>query len=96
MSEERVTGSPDLWTVSLPEDRGPEGNVRLWRDAERILDGFCAMLESGGYGGDAQEWEGAQVALTEAFNRCKEEHRRAIELLELHRVWESRRGGGAG
>jgi hypothetical protein len=32
----------------MPQDRGPEGNLKLWRDAEDVLDGLCKMYEFGG------------------------------------------------
>ncbi len=30
----KTTGSGELWISSMPQDRGPEGNLKLWRDAE--------------------------------------------------------------
>jgi hypothetical protein len=91
MTEERFTGSPDLWLTSLPSDRGPEGNVELWADAEAILDGLCDLFDGPRKG---LETEGAHVALVDAYNRCVEERRRCEDLLKLHKAWESRRVGG--
>ena len=37
--------------------------------------------------------EGALCALTDAYNRCIEERRRAEDLLKLHQKWSERRVG---
>ena len=38
MCSEPTSGHEDLWIVSLPADRGPEGNLEMWREAEEYLD----------------------------------------------------------
>ena len=38
--------------------------------------------------------EGALCALTDAYNRCIEERRRAEDLLKLHNHWSQRPVGG--
>jgi hypothetical protein len=91
MSEE-FAGSPDLWISAMPSDQGPEGNLQMWSDAEDILDGLCKMFEGPRVGG--VNTDGVTVALVDAYNRCIEERRRATDLLELHKVWESRSVGG--
>lgn len=92
MTEERFTGSDDLWTVSLPLDRGPEENLQLWKAAEHTLDGLCKAYEH--LSGASWQLEGVQVALVEAYNRCIEERRRCEDLLKLHEKWQGRRIGG--
>lgn len=90
--EERTTGSWDLWEVSLPADRGPEENLRLWQVAEEMLDGLAHSYEA--LAARDGSCEGAQVALTDAYNRCVEERRRCEDLLHLHEKWSQRRVGG--
>ncbi len=86
MCEGRPGGHPELWVSPVPKDRGPEGNVQLWRGAEEILDRMCAEAEEKGFGFN----DGALCALTDAYNRCIEERRRAEDLLKLHSHWARR------
>jgi hypothetical protein len=86
--EERFTGSDDLWLASLPLDRGPEENLKLWKNAEAVLDGLSKAYEK--FTAMSWEYEGAYVALVDAYNRCIEERRRCEDLLKLHKKWESR------
>ena len=85
--DERTSGHPELWISSLPPDRGPEGNVEMWEEAESYLDHLCHMAER-------QDNEAIQVALADSYNRCIEERRRAGDLLRLRKRWEARRIGG--
>lgn len=85
MNEYPMSGHEELWIGALPTDQGPEGNVKLWEDAENVMDGLCQMAQSPSFGN-----EGVYCALVDAYNRCREERRRAEELLALHRRWDSR------
>jgi ElaB/YqjD/DUF883 family membrane-anchored ribosome-binding protein len=73
MCEGTPAGHPELWVSPIPRDRGPAGNVKLWREAEQVLDRMCSDAEDQGL----EFNEGALCALTEAYNRCIEERRRA-------------------
>ncbi len=88
---EQLAGSEDLWISSLPQDRGPEGNVQLWADAESILEGLMKLFDEPRAG---IETEGANTAITDAYNRCIEERRRAQDMCKLRKAWEARRVGG--
>jgi hypothetical protein len=83
-------GHADLWVTSLPADKGPEGNLKMWQEAEEYLDYLCGKVENSGSEGG----EGAYVALADAHNRCIEKRRRAEDLLALRRRWQERRVGG--
>ena len=85
--DERTSGHPELWIPCLPADRGPEGNVEMWEEAESYLEHLCHMAER-------QDNDAVQVALADAYNRCIEERRRAKDLLKLHEKWAARRIGG--
>ena len=62
----------------------------MWADAEEYLDYLARRAEhKHSPGGEA-----ALVALTDAYNRCIEERRRAEDLLDLHRRWSRRPIGG--
>ena len=90
MCDVGLAGYPELWETSLPADRGPEGNLEMWREAERYLGGLCRTTEPM----DAPGGESAHCALVDAWNRCIEERRRAEDLLRLHEAWRARRVGG--
>jgi hypothetical protein len=90
----KTTGSGELWISSMPQDRGPEGNLKLWRDTEDVLDGLCKMYEFGDTERGGIEYEGVHQALVDVYNRAIEERRRCEDLLRLHRKWEGRRVGG--
>ncbi len=95
MEDYKTTGSEELWISSMPQDRRPEGNLKLWRDAEDVLDSLCDMYElEDGSGRGGIEYEGAYCALVDAYNRAMEERRRCEDLLKLRRKWEGRRVGG--
>lgn len=70
-----------------PPDEGPEGNLTMWDEAESYLEHLCDVADSRGNNAVA-------VALTDAYNRCIEERRRAEDLLKLHEKWRERRIGG--
>ncbi len=92
MCDETTAGHPELWRAgaTLPADRGPEGNLKMWEEAEEYLDYLAHKAEHG----DAAGGEGAYIALVDAHNRCIEERRRAEDLLKLHARWAERRIGG--
>ena len=92
MCDGRVGGHPELWrpAATLPDDRGPEGNLEMWEEAEEYLDYLARRAEHK----DSPGGEAALVALTDAYNRCVEERRRAADLLKLHEAWRERRIGG--
>ena len=87
MCDERTSGHPELWIVGLPADRGPEGNAEMWREAEQYLDYLSGKHEG-------NDNEAVLAALTDAYNRCIEERRRAQDLLKLHQRWAERPIGG--
>ncbi|MDP9440027.1 MAG: hypothetical protein M3P49_15020 [Actinomycetota bacterium] len=89
MCEGKTSGHSELWQAgsTLPADRGPEGNVKMWAEAEEELDHLCDMHERGPN-------EAILCALTDTYNRCIEERRRAQDLLELRKRWRERRIGG--
>ncbi len=89
MFDEPTSGHPELWLDgrTLPADLGPEENLKMWGEAER----FLAYLAGEHEGNDN---EAILVALTDAYNRCIEERRRAEDLLKLHERWSERRIGG--
>jgi hypothetical protein len=89
MCEGAASGHLELWRAgsTLPADRGPEGNIAMWREAEAELNFICEMHER-------SPNEALTVALVDAYNRCIEERRRAEELLELHKRWRERGIGG--
>ncbi len=91
MFDEPLGGHPELWEAgsSLPADRGPEGNLKMWRMAEEHLDRFATKAEHA----DAPGGEAAYTALVDARNRSVNERRRAEDLLKLHRRWSGRRIG---
>ncbi len=86
MCEGIPAGHPELWLTSLPHSRGPQGNVELWAEAEKVLDRMCSDAQDAGRSFN----EGALCALTDAYNRCIEERRRAEDLLALHNHWSQR------
>ncbi len=90
MGSSELAGHPELWVTSIPESRGPEEDLKMWEEAEAILDKLCAEAEAEGedYNG------GALCALVDAYNRCIEERRRARDLLQLRERWSERRVGG--
>ncbi len=92
MCDEEMGGHPELWEAagSLPSDRGPEGNLKMWEEAEEYLDYLAGRAEHK----DTPGGEAAYVALVDAYNRCVEERRRAEDLLKLHERWSERRIGG--
>ena len=90
MTPYRTAGHEELWISALPSDRGPEGNLRMWEEAEKVLDGMCSKVEDEG----ASSNEALLCALVDAYNRCIEERRRARDLLDSHRKWSRRRIGG--
>ena len=94
MCEGATAGNPELWREgsALPADRGPEGNLRMWEEAEEYLGALAQM----GQLGNAPGGEGALCALVDARNRCIEERRRAEDLLKLRERWAARRIGGVG
>ena len=80
-------GHPELWIPDPPPDRGPEGNVEMWAEAESYLEHLANVS-------DRQDNEAITVALVDAYNRCVEERRRAEDLLALRKRWAERRIGG--
>jgi hypothetical protein len=84
-----TSGHRELWQAGfvLPADRGPEGNVKMWAEAEEELGHLCDMHER-------DPNEAILVALTDAYNRCIEERRRAQDLLDLRKRWRERGIGG--
>lgn len=89
MCEGATSGHRELWEAgsTLPADRGPEGNLKMWQEAEEELDHLCDMHER-------NPNEAILVALTDTYNRAIEERRRAEDLLELHKRWRERPIGG--
>jgi hypothetical protein len=59
----------------------------MWTEAESYLDHLCNLAES-------HQNEAVFVALSDAYNRCIEERRRAVDLLHLHEKWSKRQIGG--
>ena len=59
----------------------------MWREAEEYLDYLAGRHEG-------NDNEAILAALTDAYNRCIEERRRAGDLLKLHERWSARRVGG--
>ena len=88
--EVQLAAHPELWgaTSIRVESRGPEVDLKMWEEAENILDTLCYQHEHS-LANDA-----VQMALVDTYNRCVEERRRAEELLKLRKVWASRRIGG--
>jgi len=76
MEDYKTTGSEELWISSMPQDRRPEGNLKLWRDAEDVLDGLCKMYEFGDTERGGIEHEDVHQALVDVYNRAIEERRR--------------------
>ncbi len=87
MLEGQPGGHEDLWVVDPPPDRGPEGNLAMWRDAELFFDHLYNLH-------DGDKNDAVIVGLTDVYNRCVEERRRAEDLLKLHERWRERRIGG--
>ena len=85
---DRPGGHEELWVVDPPPDRGPEGNLKMWREAELFFAHLCNLWER--HHNDA-----VIVGLADVYNRCVEERRRAEDLLELRQRWGERRIGGA-
>ena len=88
MNDYPSTGHEELWISCLPSDKGPEGNVQLWVEAEKVMDGLSEMSERSVWN------EGVYCALVDGYNRCREERRRAEELLKIHERWDTRPIGG--
>ncbi len=82
-------GHPELWrgVGTLPENKGPEENYLMWEEAEGFLEYLCDVHEG-------HKNEAVLTALTDAYNRCIEERRRAMDLLKLRERWARRRIGG--
>ncbi len=89
MCDAQLAGHPELWEAvsNVPESRGPEQDLAMWREAEMFLDHLCNLHEG-------HKNEGVLVALADCYNRCVEERRRAEDLLKLHEKWSKRRIGG--
>lgn len=87
MCDGALGGHEDLWLTSIPSDKGPEGNLKMWSDAEDYLE---LLMDRA----DRERSEGIDVALCDAYNRCIEERRRAEDLLKLHARWRDRPIGG--
>ena len=87
MCDGALGGHEDLWATSVPDDKGPEGNLEMWAEAEGYLE--LLMNRAG-----RERNEAIDVALCDAYNRCIEERRRAEDLLKLHERWGERRIGG--
>ena len=90
MLDEPTSGHPELWGASgsLPSDRGPLENLKMWQEAESYLDHLCDVAER------QTPNEAITCALVDCYNRCIEERRRAEDLLKLHARWRERRIGG--
>ena len=86
MCDEPTSGHEELWVGTLPPDQGPEGNLRMWEEAESYLDHLCNVAES------REPNEAITCALADCYNRCIEERRRAEDLCSGC----ARRGGRAG
>ena len=71
----------------MPESRGPEADLQMWQEAEEHLEYLTNRS-------DHQDNPCLTSALTDAYNRCIEERRRAEDLLKLNEKWSSRRIGG--
>lgn len=84
-----LAGHPELWeAVSMvPESRGPEADLQMWLEAEDYLNHLCDNNER-------SQNDAVVTALTDCYNRCVEERRRAEDLLKLREVWRSRGIGG--
>ncbi len=87
MCNRRLAGSPELWIPDVPESRGAEADYGMWREAEGYLEHLANLA-------DHQPNDAINVALTDAYNRCIEERRRAGDLMALHDKWSRRRIGG--
>lgn len=83
----RPAGHQELWIPDPPESRGAEADYRMWQEAESYLEHLMNLS-------DHQPNEAIGVALTDAYNRCIEERRRAGDLMALHAKWSRRRIGG--
>jgi hypothetical protein len=86
-SEGVPAGHPELWIPCPPESKGPEADYRMWHEAESYLEHLANLS-------DHQPNEAITVALTDAYNRCIEERRRAMDLMTLQDHWSKRRVGG--
>jgi hypothetical protein len=69
-------GHPELWIPDPPVSKGPEADYRMWHEAESYLEHLANLS-------DHQPNEAITVALTDAYNRCIEERRRAGDLMAL-------------
>jgi hypothetical protein len=89
MYSEPLAGHPELWQgiSTVPESNGPEADLKMWEEAEGLLDHLCKLHE-------CSHNDAVVVALSNAYNLCIEERRRAEDLFKLHKVWEGRRIGG--
>ncbi len=83
----RPAGHQELWIPDPPESKGPEADYRMWQEAEGYLEHLANLS-------DHQPNAAITVALTDAYNRCIEERRRAGDLMALHDKWSRRRIGG--
>src|SRR4051812_47117995 len=70
------SGSDDLWGVEF--DYGPERNLELWIQAQKMLDHLVYMANE-------SHNDGLVVALGEAYTRASEQVKRSEEELEMHR-----------
>ena len=67
MCSETSGGHPELWVVNPPLGQGPEGNLEMWREAEKYLSFLCDKAEAAG---ESEGGDGALCALVDAYNRC--------------------------
>lgn len=88
---DRPGGHEELWVVDPPPDQGPEGNAKMWREAELFFDHLYNLHAEGPA---AHHNEAVTVGLGDVYTRCVEERRRAEDLLKLHEAWSKRRIGG--
>lgn len=89
MCSDGPAGHPELWegVLVLPESKGPDKDYLMWQEAEGFFDHLCETH------GDHKN-EAVVTALADAYTRCIEERRRAMDLLVLHERWSKRRIGG--
>ena len=92
MCDGQLAEYPKALVSTLPSDRGPEGNLKMWEEAEEYLDLLCRRTEYG----SAEGSEGTHMVLIDADNRCTEERRRAEVLMRLCERRTNRRIGGVG
>lgn len=90
MADKPLPASPerrnDLWIVGKVFDYGPEKNLQLWRDAKHFVDGLTTMVEQWDANSPMSN-DALIVALSDCFNRTKEEVKRHEAELEMRREW---------